>query len=369
MTSPTLDDVPVPGFEDRLWSELARVHSDTQRLPDASDPAAPAEAPLRRRARRSLLAGIGAAAAAATVVAAVAITRSNDDPAHRAGDQTETTPPDDATPGGEPGTPAEPGPGPDSTSIEAKIIAATDAAIADSVVHEYQDAVNSPGAGETWTDEQSGRMRFLQLSATGAPVFDTGPATAPGPDDVGPEIPPDAHPGSRSWPTELTRSVDYCFGEYVDYQRGMVPATNGAQRLRDQLARELTLTDGTQIVDGRELIRVFAAIELTEEMVRDPETWTPPPELEMELAPGGGAVIDKNHVILVDPTTYQPVMTVGNPGEGAEFVSGAESVTRFEYLPRTPENLALLSPPVPDGFVQIDAARGDGERFDRCGVT
>lgn len=54
-------------------------------------------------------------------------------------------------------------------------------------------------------------------------------------------------------------------------------------------------------------------------------------------------------------------MVLGYPGQEVEYVM------TIEYLPRTAENLAELSPPVPDGFVQTDTLRGDGERVDRCG--
>ena len=69
---------------------------------------------------------------------------------------------------------------------------------------------------------------------------------------------------------------------------------------------------------------------------------------------------DEEHVTLVDPETYRPVMVLGYPGSSVEYVM------TFEYLPRTVENLSLLSPPVPEGFVPATDTRGDGERADRC---
>jgi hypothetical protein len=91
----------------------------------------------------------------------------------------------------------------------------------------------------------------------------------------------------------------------------------------------------------------IAAIEaLVAELVADAETQTDPADDEIL------------GITLVDPETYRPVRRIGYPGSDAEYVQD------FEYLPRTPENLADLEAEVPAGFTLVDQLRGDGERFD-----
>jgi hypothetical protein len=75
--------------------------------------------------------------------------------------------------------------------------------------------------------------------------------------------------------------------------------------------------DGTEVVDGRELIRMHEVSYRT---------------------------------FLVDPDTYRPVRAIG---EG----SNNNATTTIDYLPRTRENLGLLRTVIPDDFVQVDQLR------------
>lgn len=350
------DETPVPHFEDRLWAELAKAHDAAAH--DTADPAARSVRPaLRRRARRSLIVGVAAAAVAA-VVASVAVTTSDgggDGDDVSAGAEQTTTVPGDAAP----------------VSLEARIVAATDEALADSVVHTVLDMATGTDS-EMWTDEQSGAMRSLSLDEQGAPAFDSGPATPPAVDDVGPGMPPPGTPPfDPSLPQITMRKVDHCFGEYRDFEQAALPGSNEAARVRDGLADGSMVRDGTQVVDGRELIRVVPVIApatgagdagpgTTPTDTSTPQTTPADPDAPSP-APDGEPTLDTDHVTLVDPESYRPVMLLGYPGSSAEYVM------TVEYLPRTPENLALLSPPVPDGFVPTDVVRGDGERVDRCG--
>jgi RNA polymerase sigma-70 factor (ECF subfamily) len=75
--------------------------------------------------------------------------------------------------------------------------------------------------------------------------------------------------------------------------------------------------DGTETVDGRDLVRL--------RLVSD----------------------EVDHVFLVDPTTHLPVQERITTAEGT-------TVGRYEYLPRTPANLAAAAaPPVPAGYTQV----------------
>lgn len=353
------DEIPVPHFEDRLWAELAEAHATARDVDDvAGTDHRTARPALRRRARRSLIVGVAAAAVAA-LVASVAVTTSDgggDGDDVSAGAEQTTTVTGDAAP---------------PVSLDARIVAATDEALADSVVHTVLDMATGTDS-EMWTDEQSGAMRSLSLDEQGAPAFDSGPAAPPGVDDVGPGMPPPGTPPfDPSLPQITMRQVDHCFGEYRDFEQAALPGSNEAARVRDGLADGSMVRDGMQVVDGRELIRVVPVIApatgagdaggaTATTDTATPQTTPADPDAP---APGldGEPTLDTDHVTLVDPETHRPVMLLGYPGSSAEYVM------TFEYLPRTPENLALLSPPVPDGFVQTDVVRGDGERLDRCG--
>ena len=84
--------------------------------------------------------------------------------------------------------------------------------------------------------------------------------------------------------------------------------------------------DGTEVVDGQELVRVVEA-EPTSDVVR-----------------------------YVDPDSYRPVRAVGGD-EGHDYV------TTIEYLPRTPELLAAFTPVIPEGFAEVDPlTRTDNHR-------
>jgi hypothetical protein len=348
--TPHLDEVPVPHFEDRLWHELAQAHANA--AADAADtggsgavrPGRTGRTPRGSRARRFVALGVGSLAAAAALVAGVVVVGSDADRSGTGTRGRSGSSPTDPAPS-EPAPPGEEAPGEEAPALDlaAEIRQAVDEAAADSVVHVVQDMTTGPGDSETWTDETSGASRSLSLSETGAPTADRGWRTPPTPDQqppgfpatsVPPELRPDPDPGIRedqgvvTVPMVMQRYVDYCFRVYVDLEAGASPPRNEGERMAAWLAEGKLVEDGTEVVDGRELIRL--------------------------VQPPGGA----DSVYLVDPETYRPVRLTSYPGGEAEYTM------TFEYLPRTPENLAVLSPPVPEGFTRADVLPDDGDRHD-----
>jgi hypothetical protein len=257
-------------------------------------------------------------------------------------------------------------------SLAAQITAATEEASANSLIHKVTDNHDNDGTPigdeEQWTDEQSGAMRSLHYDADGQPSFDTGRAVAPAVDDPGPPpIPPGATPFDPSLPQERIRQVDHCFAEYREYDQTAIPGRNEAEQIGEQLANGGLVEDGTEVMDGRELIRLV-------------EVPPPPGPRQGRPAPTGSPTTDPpatttpdpdtfefvEHIYLVDAETFRPVHIIGYPGDAADY-SDAMYVATIDYLPRTPENLALLAAPAPDGFDLVPDLRGDGERADTCG--
>jgi len=326
------DEVAAPHFEARLWQELERVHGQQRRTGSGPDPG-PGPGPRGPDWRRSwsLRVGIGLVAAAATLVGVLVVRDPGggapdpDAPAAAGDDPTGATDPTD------PGT-TETLP----VSIETRIINATEAAVTDSIVKVTQvDAAGISGDTIMWTDEQSGRFRSLQLNLAGENSFDSGPAVPTEVDTPPPDFPdrPNVSPLDPDVPQILTRTVDYCFQQYTEADNFAVPGSSAASDIREQIESGELVADGTQVHEGRELLKY------QEVMLEDP-------------------TLTDLGWLLIDPETYRPVYRVGYPGSSAEYTMV------IEFLPRTPENLAQLQPPVPAGFEKVDQLRGDGERAD-----
>ncbi|HMG45007.1 MAG TPA: hypothetical protein VK611_26980 [Acidimicrobiales bacterium] len=387
MTDEMRDEVPVPHYENALWHTLAKMHAEqgSAATPTPAPPAV-AEVRLRRRARRLFVAGVGSMAAAAVVLAAIVAIDSDQSP--------DTEASDDTSPTGAP-----------EMSLAAQITAATDEASTSSLIHTLRDNQYDADDGtpigdeEVWTDEQTGAMRTLAYGSDGQPSFDTGRAVAPAVDDPGPPpIPPGANPFDPSLPQERLRQVDHCFAEYREYDQTAIPGSNEAEQIGEWLAQGSLVEDGTEVIDGRELIRLVQVpvgleprgddegaeslpAATTTVPLTDPDTDSADTDIESlaDLVEQSLAGQDPDtdsldpdtfeyveHIYLVDAETYRPVRVIGYPGEAPDY-SDAMYVATIEYLPRTPENMALLSTPVPDGFEQVAELRGDGERFDECG--
>lgn len=226
--------------------------------------------------------------------------------------------------------------------LTARVLAATERAFADSVVHAVDDRETGPDS-ETWYDETTSAGRTRDLTPEGAPIVDFGRVTPPAPGDRAPELPPFDSPETcvpgpcmpedlSDHPVEQVRTVCYDVRRYGQGEAPMVTPVSEAERIRQMVEADMLVEDGTEVVDERELIRLRA--------------------VPTDALPDRGAY-------LVDPETYRPVMYRGEPSEltdqDGQVHRFSGSVTRFEYLPRTTENLALLSPPVPDGFTEVSS--------------
>lgn len=363
------DQLPLPHFEDELWTELSALHR-------ASGVGRGAAAPTGRRGR-AVFAGAAAAAVVVGLAVATVATRGGDDDGSTIllapGDDdggadcttttidtaptttdtapatTEPLPPVDpadaveAPPrrgnqelveqmeadaaelaqaaGEEPSQATAPVEGdcPPAGDSEAAAQEGTggDAGAGEDAAAEptgpamlvYQEQLNVDGTvGRMWTDEETGRMRSLQLDTSGNPVYDSG------------WIDLETRPGGTGAITSL--DVDYSAGTYRQYE--WTPPGPMPQEWRQDDAIEAGLAggthvaDGTEVIDGRELLRFVDALE---------------GEADPELG-----------VTWYDPETRRAVRRVGYPGSDVEYTH------TYQYLPRTPENLANLEVPIPEGF-------------------
>jgi hypothetical protein len=263
MTVELDDEVTVPSFEDKLWHELARVHEQERVKPSPAD-----AGPGSRATRRTVRTGLALIAAATIVIAGIMITRPDDMPAE---------------------------------ALQARIIAATETALADSIVYSVTDFADRGGSDEHWSDETTGISRLLSYAENGelAREFTLAPAQ-----------------GDR--PRTYT-VIDHCSKEYtVEEEPGFVAqGQNSAAWIIESLRNGSIQVDGTEEVDGRELIRMHEV---------------------------------SYHTFLVDPETYRPVRAIG---EGIDD----NVTTTIDYLPRTLENLALLRTVISDDYVQVDQLR------------
>lgn len=278
MTTDAPDDVQVPHFKERLWADLAELHARRD-LQGSTPPVDIVR--MRRRGRRSLTAGVAALVAATLGVVAVAGGAF------------------DGARGGDGGSAA---------TIE-RIVAATERALGDSVIHVEIGGPESVRGMERWIDETSGSFRTVTRRASGAPAVETGPG-----------------PGGAS-----ARVVDHCRRQYADdpdVTSEPITGESDPRAVLDALAAGELAEDGTEVVDGRELVRLVGT---TGETTGD--------ELAM------------TREVLVDPATDRPVMErEWAPDAPAD---GGYDETVYDYLPRSAENLALVVPAIPDGYTQV----------------
>ncbi len=170
----------------------------------------------------------------------------------------------------------------------------------------------------SWIDEDTGLRRELSIDAAGHALWDSGWLSMR---EVGDEV------------VIVTREVDHCFREYQDSEL-RIPIETAREALGDSWRVESVpetmfddgslVADGTEIVDGRELLRYLD--------------------------------VENDATIWLDPETHDFVKRRFSAG------SDAEQRETYEYLARTRENLAVLEPEVPPGFTTPQSDHSDEER-------
>lgn len=195
-----------------------------------------------------------------------------------------------------------------------RIAVATEQALGDSVIHVQMGGPDSGPWMERWIDETSGSFRTLSLAPDGTPTSEMGPG-----------------PGGAS-----ARLVDHCHRQYADdpaVTSDPIAGESDPRAVLDALSAGELSEDGTEIVGDRELIR----LEGTAASTTDDE-------------------LPMTREVLVDPLTDRPVMerawVPGGPGDGGYHE------TTYEYLPRSSDTLALVTPRIPDGYTRVDHAAG-----------
>lgn len=370
----------LPEFEDNLWQELEARHPKSATGSDARW----SGGGWRRTSLRMLAAAATVAVLAGVGALAVSVTSTSDGPADA-----------DVRTTGDGANQAAEGEGAD-TSGQAQLPP-------DAVAHVQQVGVDGR-VTHRWTDEANGRSKDVFLDASGNPTHEWGWS------DLVEN--PDGSVTVSQWTVDHSTGT-YSEDEWTtpadvnaDWPR---ESWSEAAAARDAVEEGRALEDGLEVVDGRELLRLVDAepgracatspsgtdvclsahamdlepdVEVCEgdaiaswsvaaqhdamttsvsegsdpgtapqgpEIVRpeghepDPADCVPAGELEIRAAQPA----TWQGVTWVDPETYRPVKRLGYPDSDAEYTM------TFEYLERTPANLALVEQPdIPDSYTQ-----------------
>jgi hypothetical protein len=226
--------------------------------------------------------------------------------------------------------------------------------------------VTSSRGTESWADDQSKSMRFINA-----------PSSAPQLLDRGPSVPP-ALDATVSWDVPApVRTVDHCRREYADTMEPLLymgPGMNTGP-LVEGLRNGTHHVQGTEVVDGRELLVVSGPRSVEELPAKLQERLADAGIVDLTIEADGSlrytpadvtveerareAELFAELMTVVDPTTYYIDPATNLPvREGGQ--DGA--TTSVEFLPRSAESLALLVPPIPEGYTQVDTPALDDER-------
>lgn len=300
------DTLSLPGYEDRLWSELEQLHAEQRNENGSSRPSARGPGKSRRR----YLTAVVTLAAAASIAAVALIVRQSDNTTSTADEsQTQPTPP----PSTESDAAAEPGRGP--TTPPPSEPAAPGSADAPDSVHVAEWSKPNGLNGTNWTDEGSGWGRSVTRNADGALVYEQRMNygfTA----DLG-----------------IVNShvlvIDHAARTYYEspaVDEGPAVTNRIDDEIRGDVGRGYLVVDGLETIDGRQLLRLVSA----RDGVADP---------------------DPHLVVWVEQDSYRPVRSWSRV---TAIENGTESTSTHTYLPRTAENLRLVELAVPEGYTKVN---------------
>ena len=298
MTTDTDDRLPVPHFTANLWHELAELHGQRRHSHDhdlgrSAGDLVTVDRRHRLRGRRSLYAGAGAIAAAIALVAAVAI-----------------SPPHTGTGDDELGT---------------LIVSATRQASDERILHVVTDVVRPLPEFDRHNLSNTDSEEWSNWAAPGHDIhvvsrdYETGELVA--------------EAGGKAEPDGDTRSIDHVARTYVEGCRHSsgFKGEGDSEVIREELAEGHYFQDGTQVVDGEELIVI---------------------RIRSEENDRGEWVDSSRFALYVDPDTYLPRLQRFYEEDG-----DLEREETYEYLPRTPENIAkTLPPPAPADYTEMSIA-------------
>ncbi len=307
------DEVALPAFEDALWAVLRTEHAehhghagatisstataDAVEVHEPTPIVVPVDATGRRhRALRRVL----AAAAAVAVLAGIGVVVATGDGGGGttvAGPSTESTP--------------EP-------TLEERAAAAM-LAVADDVIQRSVASGPQMSTSATFNDPRSAAMRQVWYAADGRVLAEQG---------AGRLTPTDADTGDLGGGI-----VDHCARTFTPGW-GMSTSTT-LQSIGSDMERGIWAVDGTEVVDGRELIRLRTWTD-ADMPSPDPDTgqWTRPTPADW----------NPRLAVYLDPETLLPVLSRRGIGEPDE------SRVEYTFLPRTEANLAETFVTVPEGY-------------------
>lgn len=288
--APTDEKFDLPLFQDRLWDELEQLHAELTASP-----------PNRSR-RRYLLTVAGLSAAACLAIGAIVVTQGNSDD------------PDAGTSGSPTTTEAELGPGDDVIVV-----------------------IESP-VDTRWEDTATGAYR-LQLE-TSEQDYEEAVAFRDGPDGT--------HPLTQTYVDHANRTY-WVYPEVSEADGIDIYGPREAVPLADGILSQFT-SDGTEVIDGRELQRLIAPAQDTTlcGIPGDPQGFSP--DQCVLLGVTEQTYEAATRTIWIDPATGHTVREVDKVTD--LDMDGVTDVMTYTYLPRTPENLALLGLAVPEGYIQ-----------------